>query len=508
MQNDWADSSELKAHSKQLGSRPARPLTLPPQAQPFWGWWLVPALATLGFPLLLLHKTAESAVVLGMYSPGYALCLLLVAANIAFLWVRPLPLSAGEFVAGIVIIGSLAFLYDFAVGLRFISVYPSQMIVALAACLIAQTRLAQTAASYVRRRLTRAQFSIADAALLAGGLVFAIVLTEGLLRDLFLQRLTPHTQREFASLMSTFWPKPISIAKEDGTVRILGVADSMGVVGGADENYYYVAERKLRDAVPKPVQMVNVSVTGYEPRHELNILRFGMQYHPDIVLHSFFVGNDFTLYGEDTWEVRGIRINDEPGEFRYRPRNFFLADLVTSELAYRKDLHQVLYEKRTGAVDQVGYLSKAFFLRMQLGRMRFFKESTVADMKAVFPILDSIRKAAAAGNATYVMVINPDQTQVDLPLRRELLTSEHLNSEDYDFDLPQRVMQSYCTSAGIACLDLLPVFRAVSSGGDLYTTRDGHYSKKGNQAAGEAITRFLLERKLLPPSTDSKLTSR
>src|SRR4029079_7206979 len=101
MQNSWANSPELN--------------------HPSWGWWLVPALATLGFPLLLLHKTAESAVVLGMYSPGYALCLLLVAANIAFLWVRPLPLSAGEFVAGIVIIGSLAFLYDFAVGLRFIS---------------------------------------------------------------------------------------------------------------------------------------------------------------------------------------------------------------------------------------------------------------------------------------------------------------------------------------------------------------------------------------------------
>src|ERR1051326_4039311 len=110
-------------------------------ANPFWSCRLVSALATVGFPLLLLHKTAESTAVFRMYSTGYALFLLLAAANIVLLWVRPLPLSASQAVAGIVVMGSVAFLYDFLVGLKLIAVYPSQLNAALAVCLLAQTRM-------------------------------------------------------------------------------------------------------------------------------------------------------------------------------------------------------------------------------------------------------------------------------------------------------------------------------------------------------------------------------
>ena len=252
-----------------------------------------------------------------------------------------------------------------------------------------------------------------------------------------LVRLTPKTEHEFLSLMSGQSPEPIPVAKPEGTLRILGTADSMGVVA-RPKITIYLAEKALRRDFSPRVQMVNVSVTGYEPKHELNILQFGMRYSPDVVVHSFFVGNDFTLYGEDTYELSGIRINNEEGASRLRPRHFFLADLVLNELAYRRDAHQILLEKKTGVVDEVGYLSKAFFLGMQFDRMRFFRQSTTDKMKSVFPILDSIQHVVSEGKARYVMVINPDQTQVDKGLRQELLAKHHLKEEDYDFELPTK----------------------------------------------------------------------
>jgi hypothetical protein len=75
----------------------------------------------------------------------------------------------------------------------------------------------------------------------------------------------------------------------------------------------YLLAAALRREVSPTIQMVNVSVSGYEPQHELAIMRFAMAYAPDLVLHGFFVGNDFTLYGEDNYEYRGIRIENQPG---------------------------------------------------------------------------------------------------------------------------------------------------------------------------------------------------
>ena len=458
---------------------------------------LIPLVATLLFPLLVLHTSKESAVVLNMYSMGYATLLILTAVNVALLWLKPVALSIGHLASGIVLLVSGAFLWDFCVGLNLINAEPLHANLLLFAAILARTSPVQQAASRAARKWKAFPVSVADLALVAGFTVLSIIFVEVLLQSFLLVRLTPKTEHEFLSLMSRQWPEPIPVAKPEGTLRILGTADSMGVVGGASENYYYLAEKALRRDFSPRVQMVNVSVTGYEPKHELNILQFGMRYSPDVVVHSFFVGNDFTLYGEDTYELSGIRINNEEGASRLRPRHFFLADLVLNELAYRRDLHRTLLEKKTGVVDEAGYLSKGFFLAMQFNRMQFFQQSTIDKMKAVFPILDSIQHLVSEGKARYVMVINPDQTQVDKNLRQELLAKYHLREEDYDFDLPQKILRSYCAMKGILCLDLLPAFRAEGENGDLYTVRDGHYSSKGNQVAAAAITHFLIDNKLL-----------
>ena len=525
--------------------------------------WIVPAAATAGFSLLLLHRSSDSPVVFNRYSVDYAILLVLAALNLGLLWRKSLLcISYAVLVSYGIAVVSCTFLFDFfvmGVRLPFFVIGETDWIKALLlASFLLQltgvqrlTKNSRTAAIFFafRRFFTGkgrdyelidvGQSPQAPAALASGeiaavplslplndvaqeqclnsigrpvgpggkalcnvtlvvcSLVLVVILAELVLRFFLLETLTPKNRREFLQLMSTQWPQPIPVTKPKGTFRILGLADSFGVVGGASANYHYLLEQTLRRQLSPGIQMVNVSVSGYEPRHELAILRFAMPYAPNLVLHGFFVGNDFTLYGEDNYQYRGIRIENEPDISRYWPRHFFLADLIHNQMLRMRDLRQIELEQKTGVVTEAGYQSRKFFLKMQLQRMIFLKKQSENEMKRVFPILDSIRNVAAKEGARYAMIIHPDNTQVDESLRRDLIKTFQIREQDYDFDFPQKLLASYCAASGILCLDLLPALRAKAKQEALYTISDGHYNLAGNQLAADKIGQFIIDRDLV-----------
>ena len=523
----------------------------------------MPAVATAGFSLLLLHRSIDSPVLFNRYSVDYATLLVAAALNVDLLWRKSLlRISYPALVFYGIAIASCTFLFDFfvmGVKLPFFVIGETGWIKALllASFLLQLTgvqRLTKTSRTtaifFAFRRVFTGkgrdyelidvgQSPQAPAALASGqiaavplslplndvaqeqclnsigrpvgpggkalcsvtlvvcSVVFVVILAELALRFFLLETLTPKNRREFLQLMSTQWPQPIPVTKPKGTFRILGLADSFGVMGGASANYHYLLEQTLRRQLSPGIQMVNVSVAGYEPRHELAILRFAMSYAPDLVLHGFFVGNDFTLYGEDNYQYRGIRIENEPGISRYWPRHFFFADLIRNQMLRMRELRQIELEQKTGVVAEAGYQSRKFFLTMQLQRMIFLKKQSENEMKRVFPILDSIRNVAAKEGARYAMIIHPDHTQVDESLRRDLIKTFQIREQDYDFDFPQKLLASYCAASGILCLDLLPALRAKAKQGALYTISDGHYNLAGNQLAADKIGQFLIDRDLV-----------
>jgi acetyltransferase AlgX (SGNH hydrolase-like protein) len=156
-------------------------------------------------------------------------------------------------------------------------------------------------------------------------------------------------------------------------------------------------------------------------------------------------------------------------------------------------------ELKLGVVDSGGTYSKSMYLKMQLDRMTTWAKSkeSVERMKDIFPVLDAIRSTAEENGASYVMVIHPDETQVNDQLRQEIISTFQVNEADYDFDLPQKLLRSYCEEKGILCLDLLPLFRAKAKDGDLYLLRDTHYSHAGNELAAASIAKFLNDGELL-----------
>jgi len=279
------------------------------------------------------------------------------------------------------------------------------------------------------------------------------------------------------------------------------LSDSFGTAGGKSSNYHYLVEDIIRQNVLPSVQMINVSVIGYHPLHELAILRLAMPYSPDLVLHGFFVGNDFWVEGEDVYQFRNIITTWHPGSFRYRPRNLLIRQWLGNAVVFLREQQRLRKEQSLAGGENVGTQSKSAFLKTQVVRLNEWGKRTdkdVARMKRVFPVLDAIRATAEAGGARYVMIIHPDETQVNAALRREIIATFQLNEHEYDFYLPQEVLRSYCADRGIPCLDLLPIFRAKARGGDLYLLHDSHYNRSGNELAAVSISQFLHERQLLP----------
>lgn len=457
--------------------------------------YIFPTLATTGFLGLLKHKS-EVPAVLNRYSIHYAILLVLCALNIGLLWRKAVlgvsyqqfirRLSPRLLISHVVVVISVLFLIDL------VTRNPGQFVIlVLLGCVLIQIDNLRDQPIFMSRHV----------ALMACSLMLTAIVFESVFVHVLAQIQTPKSESEFFRLMSSRLPQSVSAGKPVGTFRILGLGDGFGSAGGTTANYHYVlADILRRDGAPT-IQMINLSLTQYQPRHELAILRFAMGNSPDLVLHGFYVGNDFSLFGEDMYTYRGIWIKRRPGHSPYRPRHFLIRGWIFNALTVLQEEQERRREEITGLVEEVGGASKSHYLKLQFTRMnRWGKRGTVNvdRMKTIFPVLDAIRSAIEEGGARYVMIIHADHTQVDEQLRREVINTFEVNEEEYDFDLPQKVLMSYCVDRGIMCLDLLPAFRATATRGDLYLLRGTHYNEAGNKLAAANISQFLQDTQLLP----------
>jgi hypothetical protein len=337
------------------------------------------------------------------------------------------------------------------------------------------------------------------AALMAGSSVVALILAECLLS--FLARPYVRTEREFTEMVAASWPRPISIEKSPGTFRILGLADSFGRVGGFS-NFHYVLEWMLRSQFGPGIEVVNLSVEGYEPRDQLDMLqRFGARYQPDLVLHGFFVGNDFWTPRYPLVRVGWFLMRPVEEWRRYRPKFFLIKEWIREYAIAMRDLYRKRGEAAHGK--EVGTFSEQDFLRIEAVRVDsccYRDPEPAVRWQETMEVLKAIWSEADQMGARYVMVIHPDQIQVEDALRQQVFQAGDLFEADYDLGLPQTFLMADCVRNGLACLDLLHTFRTNGAEGGLYLLRDTHYNETGNRLAATEILRFLLDQQIIPSS--------
>lgn len=319
----------------------------------------------------------------------------------------------------------------------------------------------------------------------------AVFAAEGSFRTLLLHPMVPRTARQFQRSIAARWPHPIPVSKPAGRFRVIGLSDSFGVAG-EERNFHYLLEDALRRR-GLDADVVNFSEVEYEPAEELEILeRFGPRYEPDLVLHGFFVGNDFALFEGSLRRFLGVSVHTVEGPAAWLPENWLLVRWLP-RLQRVLEVRELLEEERRRR-EPTGFFDRESFLTIERKRLEIFRRqpSYEHSWKEVFNRLDQIRRAALQMGASYVMVVHPDRCQLEAALLDELREARGVKLEDFDLDLPQRSLATYCAERGLQCLDLLPAFREASRAGhSLYAFRDTHYNDAGNALAARTIFSFL-----------------
>jgi SGNH hydrolase-like domain, acetyltransferase AlgX len=277
------------------------------------------------------------------------------------------------------------------------------------------------------------------------------------------------------------------LEKEAGTYRIVALGDSFafGVVPYR-YNYLTLLEQQL-DGNAR-TEVINMGIPGIGPQDYLAMLaNEGLELQPDMVLVSFFVGNDF-------WDT-----------MRGRTRLYELSD-VAALIKYLIDINfksmeqvihgQVSYDDQAPAFTDEAYLQiEKERSWMYMKRALFKKKFADAALAKAVNYLVQIKNLCDARKIGMVVLIIPDELQVNPTLQERVLKSININSSEVDFSLPNKFLNEQLQSHHIDSFDLLGSFRSASAMTNLYRPNDTHWNIAGNKLAADLVGRYISSRR-------------
>jgi hypothetical protein len=107
--------------------------------------------------------------------------------------------------------------------------------------------------------------------------------------------------------------------------------------------------------------------------------------------------------------------------------------------------------------------------------------------------LMDIRATAAEASAPVLVVAIPQMSQFDDATRARSMAEFRFTEDEVDWDRPQRMLMDQANRAGLAVLDLLPIFRARADRAQLDMRIDTHFSRLGHQVVADALAETLVQ---------------
>jgi acetyltransferase AlgX (SGNH hydrolase-like protein) len=270
-----------------------------------------------------------------------------------------------------------------------------------------------------------------------------------------------------------------AVARPAGvTTRILAIGDSFSV-GVVPRRLNYISQLQIAMGADT-TEIINMGVAATEPRDYLAILaREGLTFRPDLVLVGIFIGNDFEQTARRPYEYSYVATLARAA-WRYAQAGPLpAAGTSTSAAGYHDD------EPTLGA-DR--------FMEIEVDRSWVYEKNNDRLRVAVARVTESLRqmKDLALGHgAKFVVVLIPDEVQVDPSLNTDVARASGHAAQNLDFDQPNRLLTAALEPEDIRVIDLLPVFRARGASVPLYKPRDTHWNVAGNALAAETIAAAL-----------------
>jgi hypothetical protein len=328
------------------------------------------------------------------------------------------------------------------------------------------------------------------------------------------------TVRGFVLNSSGFRTHEYSCSRQPG-FRVVALGDSFTYGAVPYRQTWPVqleSQLRTRQGRQDGVEVISLGVPGVGPQFTLRMWELeGKRLQPDVVVLGFFVGNDLIEEG-------GRQLHDNDSGF-----------LVEHSLTVRafRNAWRLLgggmagRDPRPGAGAKGGALEPAAFgvevkgwsktidpLRPTLQEtaygkvewqrmaicLRSNRHLTVQRVNVVGPILEELDRSVRAAGARLLVLLIPDEFQVEDDLSSTLLEMHGVASGEYVRALPQKLLTAYLESRGISFIDVLPKFRTTAASKRLYLVRDSHWNAAGNRLAARMIVRYI-EGWLPPPSS-------
>ena len=305
-----------------------------------------------------------------------------------------------------------------------------------------------------------------------------------------------------------------TVTKPPGVFRVVALGDSFtfdscGVP--IQQMWHQVFERKLARLTGREVEVLSLSAPGVGPRFELRLWELeGARLAPDLVVLAFFVGNDFTdesgtplghslETGMARWSVT-FRLLRNLARLRHvRPSTVSNADAALpagGKGGFELPSYAATYDPNVPTFDEPE------FDRIERERSVVIagpdRETFDRLVAETTPVLAKLAWEVAQRGAKLVVMLIPDQAQVQADLGKRVLSGLSSSVPGLDFDRPQRVLDAWLNSADIPALDLLSLFRQRAPAETLYKLRDTHWSAHGNLVAGQALAEFVVDHQVGP----------
>jgi lysophospholipase L1-like esterase len=309
--------------------------------------------------------------------------------------------------------------------------------------------------------------------------------------------------------------------KPEGVRRVLVLGDSFveAMHVPLEAVFFRQLEERLVERLPSGprVEVIAAGVSGYGTAGELLYLRReGKRYRPDVVLLSFYPGNDIKnnspeledklkpIYGADgaLLRVSGQAAKDKASGWRA---------IVARSRAYLF-LRQLLLVRQPGLAQRLVRLGllRPDALRVPAQRdgipvdFGVYEEPVSAEWQRAWShterLLDELHRTSRELGAQLALMIvsTRDQVYPD-SWQRIVAANPVMQQRRWDLDAPQRRVEAWCRDRGVPYLAMAPLFREVASrGGEaLHFAQDGHWTKAGHTLAATALEDFLLANSLL-----------
>jgi peptidoglycan/LPS O-acetylase OafA/YrhL len=282
------------------------------------------------------------------------------------------------------------------------------------------------------------------------------------------------------------------------TLRVLTTGDAFTMPEGLnfEQSFPALLDSALaRCLTPRPVQVINAGVTGYGPREEEpQFDELGAIFHPDIVVHEFFVNDwsDIMVGAEERRDGIGLT-----RRHLTRGALFDRSDLVANA--------RLLYERVISGL--TGRISNTQRYKLLLDYYRTgpnpLYDTVNTDRMARF--IAHFRDAARADGGTLIIFFTPGGVTVlprdqiaYLPRSGIPLT----DSVDYDLRRPLTALEHITDSLGVPVVDLTGPLRAYRPQ-PVYFPNQWHWTAAGHRAAAAAILAALGRQGLIPQACAS-----